>query len=361
MPAKDIAGAHGKTAAFLGFDEIHGYRDWSLLEALAPDPTRAECLQWVTSYDSIYSVVGAPLHDLKALGKAGTDPRMLFSWYSGNYCTDPRFADLEPELRANPSIASWAEGRGYLDQQRTRLPSARFRRLHLNLPGAPTGAAIDQAAILSCVVTGRRSIPPQPDCRYRAFVDMSGGSSDDAVLAIGHRDGRVAVLDCVEKQSGGVPFNPRNAVCKFAELLKSYGLASVHGDSFAGNTFRADFESHGIKYEPCGTPKSVLYELIEPGFNAGEIELLDIPTLTEQFVCLVWRGNRIDHEANGHDDWANAAAGVAWLLRNQAAFDFKFAAPMMFGRPAGFEMQPGQLLAPHLGIPRGPAGDRFNA
>jgi hypothetical protein len=35
---------------------------------------------------------------------AGADPRLLLSWYSGDYCTDPDFAELEPELRANPSI-----------------------------------------------------------------------------------------------------------------------------------------------------------------------------------------------------------------------------------------------------------------
>jgi hypothetical protein len=35
---------------------------------------------------------------------------MLFSWYSGDYCTDAAFAELQPELKANPSIASWLEG-----------------------------------------------------------------------------------------------------------------------------------------------------------------------------------------------------------------------------------------------------------
>ena len=60
LPANDTLGAHGKSAAFIGFDEIHGYRDWSLLEALQPDPTRADALQWITSYASIYATtVGA--------------------------------------------------------------------------------------------------------------------------------------------------------------------------------------------------------------------------------------------------------------------------------------------------------------
>jgi hypothetical protein len=132
LPAKDVLGAHGKSAAFIGFDEIHGYRNWQLLEALQPDPTRRDALQWITSYASIYNVPGAPLHDLLQIGKAGADKRMLFSWYSGDYCTDPAFADLPPEQRANPSMASWVDGAAYLEQQRTRLPVGRFRRLHLN-------------------------------------------------------------------------------------------------------------------------------------------------------------------------------------------------------------------------------------
>jgi hypothetical protein len=33
LPAKDVAGTHGKTFAFVGFDEIHAYRDWALIEA----------------------------------------------------------------------------------------------------------------------------------------------------------------------------------------------------------------------------------------------------------------------------------------------------------------------------------------
>jgi len=137
LPARDVLGSHGKTAVFIGFDEIHGYRNYDLFEALAPDPTRADYLAWVTSYDTIWSAPGVPLSDFKARGKAGTDPRMLFSWYSGDYCTDPAFAELEPELRANPSLSSWPDGRGYIEQQRQRLPVHKFRRLHLNLPGAP--------------------------------------------------------------------------------------------------------------------------------------------------------------------------------------------------------------------------------
>ena len=103
LPARDVMGAHGKTYLFVGFDEIHGYRDWAMFEALAPDPTRPDALTWIATYDTIWSTPGVPLFDLKRM--AGTDPRMLFSWYSADLCTDPDFAELAPEERANPSMA----------------------------------------------------------------------------------------------------------------------------------------------------------------------------------------------------------------------------------------------------------------
>src|SRR5260370_23129513 len=63
LPARDVAGAHGKTFLFIGFDEIHAYRSHDLFEALAPDPTRTDALTWVTSYDTIHNLAGVPLYN----------------------------------------------------------------------------------------------------------------------------------------------------------------------------------------------------------------------------------------------------------------------------------------------------------
>src|SRR2546422_159565 len=139
LPAKDVAGAHGKTYRFAGFDEIHGYRTWDLLEAMQLDPTRLDAQMWITSYASIYHKPGVPLFDLCASGRAGRDPRMLFSWYAADYTTDAAFSEADPETRANPSCSSWRDA-GYLAQQAARLPAHKFRRVHLNLPGLPEGS-----------------------------------------------------------------------------------------------------------------------------------------------------------------------------------------------------------------------------
>ena len=314
LPAGNAIGQHGKTALFVGFDEIHGYRDWDLLEALQPDPSRPDAITWITSYDSIWDSPGCPLHDLKEMGKRGDDPRMLFSWYSADFCTDPAFANLPADERANPSMASWPEGAAYIEQQRRRLPSNRFRRLHHNLPGAPGGAFFDQGLVDAAIVRGRTALPPQAGIDYGGFVDMSGGSQDDAVLAIAHLDGKKVVLDLLISQAGGVPFNPRLAVTRFADALQRYRCRRVKGDSYAGETFRQDFAQHSIEYTTSDRTTSQLYEEFEVVLNAGAVELLDIAKMQQQLVTLVIRGAKIDHLPGAHDDWACATAGVIVLL-----------------------------------------------
>lgn len=339
LPARDAIGAHGKTYIFAGFDEIHGYRSHDLFEALAPDPTRQDAMIWVTSYAGIRHAPGIPLYDMMSAGKRGSDPRMYFSWYGGDYTTDTAAAELPPEQRANPSSAAWGND-GYLDQQRSRLPTHKFRRLHLNLPGAPDGAAFSGEHVMAAIVPGRRQLAREVGIRYFAFVDLSGGSNDDAVLGIAHYDAssKRRILDVLISQTGRPPFNPKNAVIKFAAMLKEYGVSQVTGDAYAGETFRAEFLECGITYQKVGTAKSELYESLEPLLNAGEVELLDVPALQEQLLTLVWRGTKIDHIPGDHDDFANAAGGAIVLVANRGAPTFSTEvlaamAGMRFNRP----------------------------
>lgn len=310
LPAKDIAGAHGKSYNFCGFDEIHGYKNFDLFEALAPDPTRLDCLQWVTSYDTIFSSKKVPLAVLKAAGRSGKDPRMFFSWYSAEYCTDPAAMALPTgEERANPSMPTW-ENPLYLPTQKTRLPTHQYRRLHLNLPGAAEGVFFDSDKFLACVVPGRKFLPREKDVRYMGFCDMSGGSDDEAALAISYlsKDGKL-VLARIESQAGKPPFDPMQAVKKFCGILQEYGLSTVTGDAYAGQTFRKYFEAEGIRYQVCKESTSDLYQLLEPKINSGIVEFLDHDDLISQGLTLVYRGVKVTHQAGDHDDYMTAAAG----------------------------------------------------
>jgi hypothetical protein len=243
----------------------------------------------------------------------GGDPRMFFSWYGADYTTDPDFVDLPPEEKANPSMASWADA-GYLAQQQGRLPSHKYRRLHLNLPGLPEGSVFTAEAVMGAIDRGVRIRLPGEASSHVGFVDMSGGSNDDAVLAIAHKDlaGR-AVLDRLVDQGQRPPFDPRKAVTRFAEVLKEYRIKSVTGDRYAGETFRAAFHDEGITYRVSDKTKHELYEALEPRLNGSNVVLLDHAECESQLLSLVWRGNRIDHPAGEHDDYANAAAGAVEL------------------------------------------------
>lgn len=320
LPAGDVKGSHGKTFAFAGFDEIHGYRDWNLLEALQPDPTRPDALTWITSYASIYHKPGAPLFDLLRRGRAGADPRMFFSWYAADFTTDPALAGADPEARANPSRATWSE-LDYLEQQQRRLPAHKYRRLHLNLPGLPEGSAFQPEPVMAAVDRGVSSRPPEPGHRYVAFVDMSGGSTDDAVVAIAHRapDG-TRVLDLVMNQGTPPPFDPRGAVARFARALATYRVTTITGDAYGGETFRRDFSGQGVSYRVAEATTSEFYEGLEPMLNAGEVRLLDAPKLEQELLGLVWRGTKITHPGGEHDDWATAAAGALGLLGRAGLF-----------------------------------------
>ncbi len=214
------------------------------------------------------------------------------------------------------------------------MPTHKFRRLHLNLPGMPDGTYYDAERVMGCVREGRPRLKPRLDLfEYSAFVDMSGGSSDDATLAIAHRDpvSERVLVDLVMSQTGKPPFNPRHAVRKFAGVCKEYGAFTVSGDRYAGETFRRDFEEHGVAYHVSELTKHQLYEALEPLINADEVELPDCPKMQEQLLGLVTRGTKIDHVPGEHDDWANAIAGAV----RKAAAGTDITGPMeVFGVPA---------------------------
>jgi hypothetical protein len=313
LPAQDVAGSHGKSYSFCGFDEVHTMRTWALLEAMQLDPHRPEALMWLTSYASIYHRPGVPLFDLMKAGKTGTDPRMLFSWYGADFTTDPAFADADPETRANPSRASWADQR-YLEQQKARLPAHQFRRLHLNLPGLPEGAAFTAEMVMDAVNRGVFTRPPVDGLTYHAFVDHSHGSNDDATLAVGHVEGERLVLDVCLSQGTPAPFSMFAVIPRFAALLHTYHVRTVVGDAVGGETYRQVWRDEGVSYRVSAKSTSELYEHLEPLLNHRRVDLLDVPALESQLLGLVWRGPKITHEANEHDDYATSAAGCVTLL-----------------------------------------------
>jgi hypothetical protein len=180
-------------------------------------------------------------------------------------------------------------------------------------------ALLTREVVEACVSYDVFERPPLSSVWYHGFCDPSGGSADSMSLAIGHREGDVIVLDALRERRP--PFSPSDVTAEFVELLKSYRVSKIVGDRYAGEWPREKFREHGVAYEASVSAKTDLYRDIVPLINSRRIDLLDNSRLLMQLVGLERRTSRgtgresIDHAPGGHDDIANATAGLAALAK----------------------------------------------
>jgi hypothetical protein len=161
-------------------------------------------------------------------------------------------------------------------------------------------------------------IPPQPDTRYFAFCDPSGGAADDMTLGIAHVDlvARRVILDVLDVVSP--PFVASAVAKRFSDVMKQYGLRFVTGDHY-GREFVVDaFRQQQVGYLPSELSKSDIYLEFLPLLMGEQAELPKDAKLRSQLVALdrkVSSAGReiIDHPPEGKDDMANAAAGACTL------------------------------------------------
>lgn len=176
---------------------------------------------------------------------------------------------------------------------------------------------VSREVLEAVIIPGRQELPASSLLHYEAFVDPSGGSQDSFTLAIAHREPQKTVLDVVREVRP--PFSPEDTVSELCALLKRYGVRQVTGDAYAGQWPRERFLKSGVEYRVSELNKSDLYREALPLLNSRQVELLDSPRLKAQLLALerrVGRGGKgtIDHPPRGHDDLANAVAGVLSLF-----------------------------------------------
>ena len=170
---------------------------------------------------------------------------------------------------------------------------------------------IDPALVEQATRPKPKELPAARGVTYRAFTDPAGGGDDEFTLAIGHRDGDAVVLDLVRGMHG----SPAQIAREYAHVLKSYGLRRVTGDRYAGRWPRDEFLKHGIRYEVAELDRNGLYLELLAAMNSGRVELPPDEKLARQLASLERRTGRsgrdlIDHPPGGHDDLANAVAGL---------------------------------------------------
>ncbi len=177
-------------------------------------------------------------------------------------------------------------------------------------------AFVSHEVVDACTIQGRYELPPLQRYVYHAFCDPSGRSGgDDMTLAIAHKEGDIAVLDCI--RVAHPPFNPDDVVKTFSDTIKSYHAMSVHGDKYGGDWPSQRFNAHSISYIASDHTKSEIYIQFLPLLMGSRCELLDNNRLHSQLVSLearTARGGRltVDHciGHNHHDDISNACAGA---------------------------------------------------
>jgi hypothetical protein len=155
---------------------------------------------------------------------------------------------------------------------------------------------------------------------YKAFVDVSGGRSDDFALAIGHHEEGRAVIDAVEVIKAPIS-NPELVIEGFSELLKEYRVSQVTGDLYGGEFTSSAFRKFGIAYRPSKLDKNSIYLNFQPLVTTQKVILPNLEEMKMQFLQLERKtrsGGKdvVDHPsgANYHDDIANVIAGVSNLI-----------------------------------------------
>ncbi len=175
------------------------------------------------------------------------------------------------------------------------------------------GLFVPREVVEALVVKNRLENLPR-DHRYCAFADISGGRIDGSALAIAHKEGRKVVLDFCKLWKA--PHNPHQVIASMAEELRRFRIYKVVGDAYGADYCSSSFASNSVHYTKADRNKSALYAELLALLCAGEIELLDNPTLVGQLASLERRtrsGGKdiIDHPRGAKDDLANAVAGVA--------------------------------------------------
>jgi hypothetical protein len=173
----------------------------------------------------------------------------------------------------------------------------------------------------AAIVEGRTELPAAPGQGYVAFVDMSGGVSDAASLAIAHQAPGTRAPHMILDQLivAKAPHEPREIAARFCAILQRYGVRHVTGDRYGGEWVRGAYKASGVRYEPAELDKSAIYAEVSPLFAEKRVELLDNRQLTTELRLLErrprsgGRGDAIDHPPRAHDDAANAACGALWL------------------------------------------------
>jgi phage terminase large subunit-like protein len=297
----DAPTAHGLNPHFVIFDELWNQKSYDLWEALTHSPARRQPLHFCITYAGYSRVDVNLLWDLYQRGLGGEDSAMHFFWTHDN-------------------LASWVD-EAYLEQQRLRLPSHIYQRLHENKFAEGSGAFITREELLCCVDQDLNyQYQGQPGLSYVYALDL-GLTRDRTAAAIVHREGDGVVLDSLTVWEGD-PSHPIQIATIEDHLVDSsrrFAIGSYVLDPWQlkGSAQRLEAQGYPVvefnfSAQGIGRLSQNLYALI----RAKKLLLPNDPPLIGELLNLsaveTTYGWRLDHRSGGYSDRA-IALGMAAL------------------------------------------------
>lgn len=236
---------------------------------------------------------------------------VLWNAYKRHFGHDsPVLVAQAPSMTMNPTLPQRVVDDAMKDD------AARASAEYLAQFRSDIASLIDPDLIEQATRPKPRELPFASGTSYSAFTDPAGGGQDEFTLAIGHRQGDAVIIDAVR----GLHGSPAEIAKEYSGFLRSYGIKRVTGDRYAGRWPRDEFQKHGIRYEVSELDRNGLYLEMLAAMNSGCVELPPDQKLARQLAGLERRTGRsgrdmIDHPPGGHDDLANAAAGLVASIK----------------------------------------------
>jgi len=179
-----------------------------------------------------------------------------------------------PSKVMNPTISD-----SFLRREKRRDPDA-YRREYEAEFSDSISDFIPADAIDSCVVVGRRGVPPRPDFNtYVAAIDAAF-VSDRFAFCVCHSERGKVVFDYIDGWRGtkAEPLNMGATLNEISRVLHDYGCNLVWGDQFAAVPIREGLRDRGVlfmEYPFTTGSKQKLYTTLKTLILEGATELLD--------------------------------------------------------------------------------------
>jgi hypothetical protein len=147
---------------------------------------------------------------------------------------------------------------------------------------------------------------PRPGIKYMAFADASGGTGQDSFgMAIAHVDdlSEAIIIDLIRERKPR--FVTAEVIAEYADILRTYNVASVTGDRFGGGFTSDEWARAGIGFRPSQTTTAENYLRALPLLTSKRGRLLDHETLRTQLSGLERRvvaGREVvEHQRGAHN------------------------------------------------------------